>query len=388
MRYPLRLCLVIFCLMPLLAFAAASGPEPRDEAALQKQLARISRQISRLRKELNTASAEEKKLLDELQRQDKRINAQHQRIRSVQGRIDEVQKKIAEVNGQIAQKSKQIGTQKKELATLLKLAVYTRHDLGLKRLLLASGSQRSDLAGHQIRYLQHRLYELVREIATDIGQLETLQNQLQARQQQWQLEQEQLVSEQDTLQQQRHQREFVLQALRKKIRADKNEMQQLGKNRQRLNRLLKELSNLLDDLPDDLGKNTRFARLKGRLEPPVSGRVLHRFGSVRGRQRQRWEGLVFAANRGQPVSSVAYGRVAFADWLRGYGLLVVLDHGDGYMSLYGHNEALLVEPGDWVQAGEDIALAGNSGSLSQPAVYFELRHDAKPVNPSRWLKRP
>ncbi len=387
MRYPPRLWPVIFCLLPWLAFAGTSGASDPDEAALQKQLERISRQISRLRKELNTAGAEEKKLLDELQAQDQRINAQHQRIRAVQRRIDESQEKITAVNQEIAQKNRHIRKQKQELSTLLKLAVYTRHDLGLKRLLLADGSQRSDVAAHQIRYLQHRLFELVRGIATDIAQLEALQQQLKQQQAQWQHEQEQLVSEQEKLQQQRHQREFVLQALREKMRADKNQIQQLGKNRQRLNRLLKELQNLLDDLPDNLGQNTRFARLKGRLPAPVTGRLLHRFGSARGRQRQRWEGLVFAAAAGTPVKAVAYGRVAFADWLRGYGLLVVLDHGDGYMSLYGHNEAVLVEPGDWVQPGEEIALAGNSGSLEEPAVYFELRHDAKPINPSRWLKR-
>ncbi len=395
MRYPLTFCLLFFSLLPLPVIAAQGtqtppgqeGTKTLDEAAIEKRLHAIQKQVAALRRQLNTASAEEKKLLDELQAQDQRINRQHQKIRALQQRLQQTSDRLAAVQKEIDHRNRQIRQQKQEMTELLKLAVYSRHDLGLKRLLLSDSSRVSDLAGHQIRYLQHRLYALVREIAEQLKQLESLQQQLSAQQALLKTQQQALLAEQARLQQQRQQRQFVLQAVRDKMRADKNEIHQLDKNRQRLDRLLKELKNLLDDLPDDLGNNTRFARLKGRLPKPVAGRLLHSYGSVRGRERQRWEGLVFAATVGAPVKAVAYGRVAFADWLRGYGLLVVLDHGDGYMTLYGHNEGLLVEPGDWVQAGDTIALAGNSGSLEEPAVYFELRHDARPLNPKSWLKR-
>ncbi len=371
----------------LAVHVAMAADKPADEAAVQKQLQRISQQIAHLRAALDTASAEEKKLVAELQQQDQRINVQHQRIRHKKEQIKVIQRKIEDVRAQIAAGEQRIHSQKQELANLLKLAVYTRHDLALKRLLLTEGSRRDDLAGHQIRYLQHRLFSLVKTVASELQQLQALHNQLKTEQQHQQEEQQRLLAEQDKLQQQRQQRAFVLAALRQKMQADKSEIRQLDRNRQRLNQLLTELKNLLDDLPDNLGA-VRFARLKGRLPPPVSGAIIHAYGAPKGRQGRRWEGLVFAATAGEPVKAVAYGRVAFADWLRGYGLLVVMDHGDGYMSLYGHNEALLVEPGDWVDAGEEIALAGNSGALAQPALYFELRHNAQPVNPQLWLKKP
>ncbi len=385
MSYPPRLQLLFLGLFFLAAGGQVQAEE--NEAAIQERLQAINRKVAALRQALNTAGREEKKLLDELQAQDKRINDQHQKIRAQQARLQEIQDKIVSVSSRIDRHNQHIHAQKREMAELIKLALYTGHDLGLKRLLLTDSSRRADLAGHQIRYLQHRLYRLVQDIAERLRELETLRRSLQSERESLKQGQAKLQAQQAELQEQRRQRRFVLQALRDKIRADETELRQLDRDRQRLNRLLTELKNLLDDLPDDLGKEARFARLKGRLSWPVAGKVLHRYGSARGRERHRWEGLVFAATAGAPVKSVAYGRVAFADWLRGYGLLVVLDHGDGYMTLYGHNEALLVETGDWVQAGKVIALVGNSGSLGEPALYFELRKDARPINPAPWLAR-
>ena len=128
----------------------------------------------------------------------------------------------------------------------------------------------------------------------------------------------------------------------------------------------------------------RFASLKGRLPLPLAGRVTARFGDDKGIGQLKWRGAFIAAREGQEVRAVHRGRVAYADRLRGFGLLLILEHGDGYMTLYGHNQSLYREVGEWVDAGQVIAAAGNTGDAPQAGVYFEIRHDGEPDDPLRW----
>ena len=121
------------------------------------------------------------------------------------------------------------------------------------------------------------------------------------------------------------------------------------------------------------------------LEKPLASQVA-RFGAPRLGSLLKWRGVVIDAQPGRPVRAIAYGRVVFADWLRGFGLLLIIDHGDGYMSLYGHNQALYKEAGDWVAPGEVVATVGDSGGEVRPGLYFEIRHDGRPVNPARWCR--
>lgn len=132
---------------------------------------------------------------------------------------------------------------------------------------------------------------------------------------------------------------------------------------------------------------TAFAKLRGLLPLPVSGKILRRFGSSRGGKQLKWQGLIISASSGSPVKAVAEGQVVFSDWLRGYGFLTIIDHGNEYMSLYGHNQNLLASVGTMVKANQVIATVGNSGGYRNPALYFELRKKGKPFNPARWLAR-
>jgi septal ring factor EnvC (AmiA/AmiB activator) len=130
-----------------------------------------------------------------------------------------------------------------------------------------------------------------------------------------------------------------------------------------------------------------FASLKGKLTWPVQGRLAGDYGQPRGTGTVKWNGVLLETAAGTPVRAVYHGRVAFADWLPGLGLLVIVDHGGGYMSLYGHNEALLKESGDWVEPGEAIAQVGDTGGQSRAGLYFEIRYNGEPVNPHAWIGR-
>jgi septal ring factor EnvC (AmiA/AmiB activator) len=154
---------------------------------------------------------------------------------------------------------------------------------------------------------------------------------------------------------------------------------------QRLAELVKRLSEVMAGFPVDADEP--FARLKGKLAWPVQGRLGGDFGQPRGAGPVKWNGVLLEASAGTPVRAVYHGRVAFADWLQGLGLLVIVDHGGGYMSLYGHNGALLKESGDWVEPGEVIAQVGDTGGQARAGLYFEIRFNGEPVNPHPWIGR-
>jgi len=189
----------------------------------------------------------------------------------------------------------------------------------------------------------------------------------------------------DQLDHQRKQRRTLLVVLDQRIDEEESRLRELERNQQDLETLLERLSDVLADIPADLGKHLSVARQKGRIPMPVKGPVRHAFGQSRG-GGLHWQGWLIAAVAGSEVSAVAYGRVAFADWLRGYDLLIIIDHGEGFMSLYGHNESLLYEAGDWVEPGEIISVVGVRTGNDQ-GLYFELRKNGKSVDPAAWLAR-
>jgi septal ring factor EnvC (AmiA/AmiB activator) len=189
----------------------------------------------------------------------------------------------------------------------------------------------------------------------------------------------------DELDQQRKQRRILLAELDERIDNEESRLRELERNQQDLETLLVRLTDVLADIPADLGKHLGIARQKGRIPMPVKGPVRHAFGQSRG-GGLHWQGWLITAMAGSEVSTIAYGRVAFADWLRGYGLLMIIDHGEGFMSLYGHNESLLYEVGDWVEPGEVISVVGVRTGDDQ-GLYFELRKNGKSVDPAAWLTR-
>ncbi|HVF35322.1 MAG TPA: peptidoglycan DD-metalloendopeptidase family protein, partial [Candidatus Saccharimonadia bacterium] len=160
----------------------------------------------------------------------------------------------------------------------------------------------------------------------------------------------------------------------------------LGKDERSMLGLLEKLRDAIADIPKLIAGTEPFAGQRGKLAWPLAGGVVAAFGS-RGSDGRVHDGILIAAKQGTSVGAVAYGRVAYADWLKGYGLLSIVDHGDGWMTLYAHNESLLRDVGEWVVAGDAIATAGASGASDASGVYFELRKDGRPVDPSGWLRK-
>ena len=166
-------------------------------------------------------------------------------------------------------------------------------------------------------------------------------------------------------------------------------LSQLRANEQDLIDLLESLRASIFDIgqPNEV---VPFASRKGQLALPLEGPLIKRFGELRPEGRVKWTGVLIEAELGTPVKAIHYGRVVFADWLRGFGLLMIISHDDGYMSLYGHNQVLLVEPGEWVNPGQIIGETGTSGGQPLPTTYFEIRAAGQPIDPLLWcaVNRP
>ena len=189
----------------------------------------------------------------------------------------------------------------------------------------------------------------------------------------------------DEMKNQRNERQAIIERLSGQIDTDEKRLMELQAYRQDLETLLENLANALADIPADLGRQRSPGDLKGKLPMPVKGPVKYAYGQPR-TAGLRWQGWLIRATAGSEVSAIAYGRVAFSDWLRGYGLLLIIDHGDGFMSLYANNESLLHEVGDWVEPGVAISTVGSS-PLNGNGLYFEIRKDGKAMDPAVWLKR-
>lgn len=188
------------------------------------------------------------------------------------------------------------------------------------------------------------------------------------------------------LEKKRGDRRDLLAQLQGQITSSQQRLAQLREDEQSLQQLVQKLRRALQEMPppDIAGKG--FGQLKGKLRLPVDGKITARFGGARQLGHLKWQGIVIEAGEGMDVRAVAAGRVVFADWMRGFGQLLILDHGSGYMSLYGYNQTLNKNVGDMVQARETVATAGTTGGNERPGLYFEIRQQGTPVNPLLWCK--
>ena len=375
------LALMVLGGAPLPAAAAAHTETDARKAeaelqAVKSEIERITRQVSaeqverdRLTQELRTSELSVGKLRDSLsevrrERAERAVRraalAAEQRVREA-----EVQHNRAALAGQL-RAAYLIGRQEP-----LKLLL-NQKDPALVGRMFAYYSYFGRARAGQIRLIEddmQRIAELDRELAAEDQQLAELEKQQRA----------QLRA----LEQARTQRTHVLASLEAQSHTRAQNLERLRSQQAGLEKLLRELRTAMERFP--LEGNDAFARLRGKLAWPVTGRLVARFGDARA-GGVHWDGVLVATERGAPVKAVCQGRVIYADWLPGLGLLTIVDHGDGYLSLYGHNERLYKAAGEPVAAGEPIAAAGDSGGSSRPELYFEIRKGGKPVDPRPWFR--
>jgi septal ring factor EnvC (AmiA/AmiB activator) len=349
-----------------------------DLQAVKSEIERITRQVSaeqverdRLTQELRTSELSVGRLRDALSevRRERAERAARRTALAAEQRVREaeVQHNRAALAGQL-RAAYLIGRQEP-----LKLLL-NQKDPALAGRMFAYYSYFGRARAGQIKLIEddlQRLAELDGELAAEDQQLAQLEKQQRA-----QLHE---------LEHARTQRSQVLASLEAQSHTRAQNLERLHSQQAGLEKLLRELRTAMERFP--LEGNDAFARLRGKLAWPVSGRLVARFGDARA-GGVHWDGVLVATERGAPVKAVCQGRVIYADWLPGLGLLTIVDHGDGYLSLYGHNERLYKGAGEPVAAGEALAAAGDSGGSSRPELYFEIRKGGKPVDPRPWFRAP
>lgn len=360
--------------------------------------------------EVYAARVDETQQLEELRDKIKSLKASIDKDRSKRGdfekKLEILDKEIAQINLDLANTSAQIRGIQNDIQILLEKSQTYAQQLDSQKQRIKELSRALYVMGRQNqlvvflnqenpatlnRVLGYHDYVVaargraIEQINLWVEQARNLQNDLASREQNLQTlehtqqqQKQQLVGKKDL-------RSNELIAIKKKITSGENELSKLKNDEKDLQRIISQLQEHLESTKFAAVDAGSFGRMKGKLPLPISAPITTRFGERR-ISGISWDGIRLSAESGSLVRSIYKGRVVYADWLKGFGLLLILDHGDGYMSLYSHNEVLLKDVGSWVDSGEAISTVGTSGGVEQPTLYFEIRRHGKPINPLAWCK--
>ncbi len=383
----MRIICIIALLPVIVLINTAAGIANVSEQSAKARLESVQKRIRNLRENVSRTKGKAATLQAELALAETnigRVNRRLARVEREQARLTEDKRKLVHrkrnlqteldeqkgVLGEQLRAAYVMGTQQK-----IKLLLNQQEPASIGRTMMYFdylNKNRSD----QITHTQLTLAELLRteqEISANRLELSRLHDELK-------------VSRRE-LEDSRNHRKKTLHALHKELRKQDKTLKNLLVDERELQRVIKEIQLALADIPQFNHGDAAFKALKGKLSWPTSNPITPlqttRPNSARG--QLKWQGVLIDAKTNQSVHAVSHGRVAFADWMRGYGLLIIIDHGQGYMSLYGHNQSLYRDVGDWVESGDIISTVGDSGGQSTPGLYFEIRHKGKPVDPVGWF---
>ncbi|SFE53408.1 Septal ring factor EnvC, activator of murein hydrolases AmiA and AmiB [Marinobacter sp. DSM 26671] len=327
-----------------------------DRSALERQLAATEKNISRLT----------------LERRSLRQQAERQ-----QQRLRELEKEAQEL-------TRTLNRQRDSLKTQIRAAWMEGDAPAVKVLLNEIDPDKIARTMTYYEYLSKDTVDRLEAFRQSLQELRSTQAAVQSTRVELARTEENVAKRQQDLTASRQERQQTLAALNADIQNRRSEREELESDRKRLENLLEEVQQAINNIPSP-NESQPFASLRNKLPWPVKGQVLSRYGERYADGKLRRNGLLIATGDDAEIRAIHYGRVVFANWLRGFGLITIIDHGDGYMTLYGHSSSLFTSPGDWVAAGEPIAQAGRTGGTDSPALYFEVRHNGKPDNPGRWL---
>ena len=392
------LLLSILCIF--FNFHAYSGGAIADN---QDDLEEIQKKIDVLDNEIKKNIKTKEGLSTELKREEKKISKSKKEIYKINRQSKKNQKKLKELEQELKELNEEI-TERRANLTDHYYQIYTRGKPGFIQMMIEGDSPHQ--ISREMNYLSYLAVEQNNNIlkikekyqAIDTNKQETSKtiekiNALKKKQE----------KKKRLLEKQKKEKDKVLKKIASTIKSQKKEKDKLIEDEKKLTSLIEKLiekskiqaqkktkkESIQADskyLPDSSLDDVNFKRLKKKLRLPVKGKIIHKYGNKRPDTGITWKGLFIKANEGDEVYAVAKGKVVFADWLRGFGNLIILDHGDGYMSLYGNNESIIVQQGLIVKGGDVIATVGNSGGNSSNGLYYELRKNSKPFNPLAWTK--
>ncbi|MDP1614113.1 MAG: peptidoglycan DD-metalloendopeptidase family protein [Sulfuritalea sp.] len=396
-----RICGLALCLAAFLASTAfAAGVDAKKD-----QLQNLKGRIETLRREMAAAEESKTSAADQLRETESAISNTNRRLHELGAERATLTGQLADLDAQSRRLDSQTGTQQNQLARLLNRQFVGGDADALKLLLSGSDPNQSARDRYFLTQLSRAEAELIQQLRAVASEKKRLADAVGERQTQLaEIERRQQESRAQLFERKK-QRLGKLAAIADRLKAQRREINTLKKDEQRLTKLIKGLARiaatkrakprvgvggtaatraptLKNHDPGNVGG--AFAALRGQLRLPVRGAIDGRFGSPRPEGGAAWKGIFIRAAEGAVVKAVADGAVVFSDWLRGFGNLLIIDHGDDFLSVYGNNESLLAAVGASVKSGEPVATVGNSGGNPDSGLYFELRYRGQPFDPLKW----
>ena len=387
-HYLKRTTFILVCLVVWVFFSVQVFAEPTQQE-VEKKLIKVQKQIRSSQKKLEQQRGELGSLEKQLRESEQSIGQLNLQLKTTKINLKMSQEKIASLQLEEQQLQKQLSKHQH----ILYAQIRSEYQYGgQQKLKLLLNQEQPEKFGRDLVYYDYlhraRLAEIkkathilqsVAMVQEEIKQQEVLT--LQAKQN--------LLTEKTALKQLQNKRKSTIESLNVSVKSEKQKLASLESNEKQLRGVIEKLRVALADIPViDQGRG--FSKSKGELYWPVVGKPSNKFGQKRNSAQSKlnWQGVFIPSNEGNNVRSIYHGRVAFAEWMRGLGLLIIVDHGDGFMSLYGHNQSLFKQVGEWVDAGERIANVGSSGGSNKSGLYFEIRQGGDPVNPAKWCAKP
>ena len=385
-------------LLVLSIAAPAAWPAPPSPGVKEKELKELRGRIDALQKRLADAEESKSEAVDALRESERAISDANRELRDLSGQASEVDARLRELNGESERGQRALKEQQALLARLLYASYVGGQAEPLKLLLNREDPNQIARQVHYFGYISRARAAIISGLRENLANLKDLAQETEQKA----AELAAIVAEQQVqrkrLEHEKAARSATLVKVSREIRDRRRQISTMKRDEDRLARLVESLTRLMarssrpaaprvrnERVPDRSTDGSPFAELKGRLSLPVRGELASRFGNPRADGGAIWKGLFIAARGGEEVRAVAAGRVVFADWLRGFGNLLIIDHGGSYMTLYGNNESLYKQVGDIIHSGQAIATVGNSGGNADSGLYFELRHQGKPLDPLGWV---
>lgn len=349
----------------------------------ESELRQLKLSISALEQKLITQRQQKDQLQTQIEIIEIDSTLLSQNIRSLQAKITSASKKLKQLNAEKNNLEQQMNNQREAIAQQIRSMHKTGQEESLKLLLNQQDSLQFARNLKYYDYLIHARSQKIKLFVANINRLEITVADIKLTK--TKLDQSKISLEQDrkNLAAKVKKRHKTLIALNQSLMTSNNKLTEYQKQRKQLEDLIKSVKKAAKKIAP-AKQYPSFVSSKGKLSWPVKAKLKNKFGTSRDGDL-RWQGWLIDVKSGAEVKAIHHGRVVFSNYLRGFGLLVIIDHGDGYMSLYAHNQELMRETGDWIHSGDVISQAGNTGGLTDPALYFEIRQQGTPVDPKIWL---
>jgi len=369
----------------LFAISATSDAASNNRQQAEKELKILKAAISDIQEELQDNLDRQSTAQQTIKVIDKKLAAATKQLNQTQTKLSLEQSKLTDLKQEQKDKVKLREKQRKQLASQLKSAYISGRQEYVKLLLNQEDPTKVSRMLEYFRYLNQARIDDIEELQQTLQRLTVIEQDIQTSlvalsdleksQKSQQKEQVNLKKEQ----------QVALNTLKNSYNNQNSRLEKLRRDEEELAKVIHSIEETLRQFAPKQSLNG-LAKHKNKLRRPAKGSIIHRFGSNKLGNRLKWNGILIGSQEGSSVHAIHHGQVVFSDWLRGYGLLVIVDHGKGYLSLYGQNQTLLKSPGDWVEAGEPVSTSGGSGGSGESGLYFEIRYKGKPQNPVAWIR--